>query len=238
MKNVIIEGKVCHIEQKGTGGPCIFWGTMDRGNNEIAVVVDDLKQREIQSAYTLLIYEVMNWNRDFSPWRADAVYGDEDFSGGGDATLLWLQNQCIPYLQAEKIISKDTRYLLTGYSLAGLFSLWSFYESDLFTGVASCSGSLWFPGWTEYMRTAMAPSDSIVYLSLGGREEKTKNSTVSVVGDVTRNMEGVLQEDPDVLNSVLEWNTGGHFSDPAGRIVKGIQWLLEHVDKDHQISST
>ena len=97
----------------------------------------------------------------------------------------------------------------TGYSLAGLFALWALYESDLFAGAVCCSGSLWYPGWDDYvMKHKILKSDSLIYLCLGGKEEKTNNKEIAVIGDRTRSQEKILRKDPNVKSSVLEWNSG------------------------------
>ena len=42
--------------------------------------------------------------------------------------------------------------VIAGYSLAGLFALWAAWNSGYFRRVASVSGSLWYPGFTDYIR--------------------------------------------------------------------------------------
>ena len=47
---------------------------------------------------------------------------------------------------------KSRTYYIGGYSLAGLFSLWAAYQTDVFSGFAAASPSVWFPGFIEYMK--------------------------------------------------------------------------------------
>lgn len=65
----------------------------------------------------------------------------------------------------------------------------------------------------------MIQSKCSVYLSLGGKEEKTKNKVMAAVGDRTRAQERLLQEDAMVESVVLEWNAGGHLQ------MRGKGWL-------------
>ena len=58
--------------------------------------------------------------------------------------------------------------------MAGLFSLWAAYQTDAFGGVAAASPSIWFPDFLQYMKEHDIRTES-VYLSLGDREEKTRN---------------------------------------------------------------
>ena len=122
--------------------------------------------------------------------------------------------------------NRDFSHWLMGYSLAGLFALWAAYESDVFSGIVCCSGSLWFPDWDHYVRNHVIQSKCSVYLSLGGKEEKAKNKVMASVGDRTRAQEGLLQEDSMVESVVLEWNAGGHFADAGKRLAKGVKWMF------------
>ena len=76
-------------------------------------------------------------------------------------------------------------YYIGGYSLAGLFALWAACQTDLFRGVAAASPSMWFPGFLEYIKEHPIRSGR-VYLSLGDREEKTRNPVMATVGDCIR----------------------------------------------------
>ena len=132
----------------------------------------------------------------------------------------------VPYIDRTYHV-KEQEHWLAGYSLAGLFALWSAYECDIFSGIACCSGSLWFKNWDIYMREHTLKRKCSVYLSLGGKEEKTKNAVMATVGDRTREQEKLLLEDPLAERVVLEWNPGGHFADSGKRLAKGIKWLME-----------
>ena len=66
--------------------------------------------------------------------------------------------------------------------MAGLFSLWAAYQTDAFAGVAAASPSIWFPDFLQYMKEHDIRTES-VYLSLGDREEKTRNPVMTTVGE-------------------------------------------------------
>ena len=76
------------------------------------------------------------------------------------------------------------------------------------------------------MREHMLRSKCSVYLSLGGKEEKTRNKIMAAVGDRTKAQEERLEEDPMVESVVLEWNAGGHFADAGKRLAKGVRWMF------------
>ena len=69
---------------------------------------------------------------------------------------------------------RSKTYYAGGYSMAGLFSLWAAYQTDAFASVAAASPSIWFPDFLQYMKEHGIRTES-VYLSLGDREEKTRN---------------------------------------------------------------
>ena len=91
--------------------------------------------------FYLLAYRVLDWNRELSPWDAPPVFGKEPFGSGAEETL-----KALLELRGDG----DRRCFLGGYSLAGLFALWSAWERDRFAAAAAASPSVWFPGWMEW----------------------------------------------------------------------------------------
>lgn len=225
IQDITINGIKLHLAQNGTGGPIIFWGMYPHQGNEVEHLWESLLECVSEQNFLLVAFQVEDWNRDFSPWKASAVFGKEDFAGQGAKTLKWLIEECVPYID-RTFGAKDREHWLMGYSLAGLFALWTAYENDAFSGIICCSGSLWFPEWDHYMREHMLRSKCSVYLSLGGKEEKTRNKIMAAVGDRTRAQEERLEEDSMVESVVLEWNAGGHFADAGKRLVKGVRWMF------------
>lgn len=120
-------------------------------------------------------FPVEAWNVDLSPWDAPPVFGREAFGHGAADTLDWLRSRLMPEVRAKYAISPDAPVILGGYSLAGLFSLWSAAQVDAFAGVAAVSPSVWFPGWRAYA-DQHALRSRVVYLSLGDRGGKEPQS--------------------------------------------------------------
>ena len=164
-----------------------------------------------------------DWNRELSPWKAKGVFKGQDFSGEGEETLSFLKEELIPYLK-ERYHAET--FVLGGYSLAGLFSLWVGYETELFEGIASCSGSLWFPEFDAYQKERRIHAEH-VYLSLGDREHKARNPVMAAVKDKTEETYELLRKQG--TDTVLEWNEGGHFNDPEGRTARGFGWILKRL---------
>lgn len=197
----------------------IYWGIGEHEENPEAIVgmIETLTDN---APFRLVAFKTDHWNDDFSPWKAPAVFGKEDFAGKGQDTLEWLTNQCIARVEKE---GKARQRFIAGYSLSGLFALWAAMKTSLFDGVASCSGSLWFPCWKDYLTDSQLSSTTNVYLSLGDLEEKTRNTAMAKVGDNTRTTYDRLKTQ---RHTTLVWNKGGHFNEPTLRTAKGIAWLL------------
>ena len=123
MQKLQIKQKACYIEQNGSGGPIILWGMYPHRGNEIAHMWDCLMETVIDQDFLFCAFKVIDWNADFSPWKSPAAFGDEDFKGNGPKTLQWLMNDLIPELKADYGV--DREIYLIGYSLAGLFALWT-----------------------------------------------------------------------------------------------------------------
>ena len=174
-------------------------------------------------SFCLKAVKVDSWNKDLSPWPAPAVFGREDFGAGAEETLAYLLKEVVPH----KINSPQKIYI-GGYSLAGLFALWAGYQTDVFSGIAAASPSIWFPGFTEYMKENELHARA-VYLSLGDREERTRNPIMARVGDAIREAYAHLQETG--VDCVLEWNKGNHFKEPDLRTARAFAWVMKEDKK-------
>ena len=96
------------------------------------------------------------------------------------------------------------------------------YKCDIFYGAAAASPSVWFPNWIDFILQGQ-PHAKKIYLSLGKKEEKTKNQVMASVGDNIRKMYELLSGSVDI---VLEWNDGGHFNEPDIRTAKAFEHIL------------
>lgn len=191
------------------------------GEHELAVLENEVREIRKRASsgeldFRFIAAKVENWNDELSPWKAPAVFKNEDFGGGAAETL-------------EKILALCTdpgkTYYIGGYSLAGLFALWAAYQTDRFSGVAAASPSVWFPGFSAYMREHRMKTGT-VYLSLGDREEKTRNPVMAQVGACIRDACSWMSEQGSI-NCTLEWNQGNHFQEPDVRTAKAFAWVME-----------
>ena len=195
--------------------------------NDISVLDNEVKHIEENTDrnFSLVAFKIEDWNSELTPWEMPLLRGKGNFGDGATRTLEFIKNDLIPAL-SECINTRNNgiKYILGGYSLAGLFSLWSGYQTDIFEGIAAVSPSVWYKKWIEYVETEKTLSEKI-YLSLGDTEEKTKHQILSKIGDNIRKQHEILENSGNV-KTVLEWNEGNHFKNPDIRTAKGFLWVM------------
>ena len=175
--------------------------------------------------FTLVTISDLDWNRDMAPWDSPAAFKKgEPFTGGADDYLRLLVEEIIP--RAEKELAGPPAWRgITGYSLAGLFALYAIYRTDVLSRVGCISGSLWFPGFKEYVFSHEPKRrPDCIYFSLGDKEAKTRNPVLKTVQENTEEIQDFYQSKG--IDTVFQLNPGNHFVQGIERTVAGIQWLL------------
>lgn len=160
-----------------------------------------------------------------APWDSPAAFKNgESFTGGANDYLRLLVKEIIP--RAEKELAGPPAWRgIAGYSLAGLFALYAIYQTDVFSRVGCMSGSLWFPGFKEYIffhEPKRRPD--CIYFSLGDKEAKTRNPVLKTVQEKTEEIQTFYQNKG--IDTVFRLNPGNHFVQGIERTVAGIHWLL------------
>lgn len=160
-----------------------------------------------------------------SPWYMPSIYSKENsFSGGADEYLQLLIDKILP--KAKELIEGEPVFTgITGYSLAGLFAVYTMYKTDVFNRVASMLGSLWFYDFMEYCkRNVCRKLPDKIYFSLGDKEANTLNPILKTVEDNIRELSAYFK---DLGTEVIfELNPGNHFTDTIFRSAKGIKAIL------------
>ena len=195
--------------------------------NDISVLDNEVKHIEENTDrnFSLVAFKIEDWNSELTPWEMPLLRGKGNFGDGAVRTLEFIKNDLIPALsECINTGNNGIKYILGGYSLAGLFSLWSGYQTDIFEGIVAVSPSVWYKKWIEYVETEKPLSEKI-YLSLGDTEEKTKHQILSKIGDNIRKQHEILENSGNV-KTVLEWNEGNHFQNPDIRTAKGFLWVM------------
>ena len=171
---------------------------------------------------TVISISGMDWNRELSPWPAPGVFkGQADFAGQSGKFLSVLVERLLP--AGLKALEYEPEFLgIAGYSLGGLFAVWSLWNTGMFSSAASMSGSLWFDNFLEYAETQPPKRlPDFIYLSVGSGEKKSRNKRMATVVDCTREMASYFEK----LGSkcVFHLESGGHFNNVPERIARGIE---------------
>lgn len=176
-------------------------------------------------AFTLVTVSGLVWDHDMAPWDIPPIApGDTPCTGGADDYLRLLTGEIVP--RAEQFVPGRVLWRgIAGYSLAGLFAVYSLCQTDLFARAASISGSLWFPGFADYVLLHGGQSrPSHLYFSLGDRESRTKNPLLRTVQQNTEQIERFYARQG--ADTIFQLNPGGHYQNAAQRTAAGIAWLL------------
>lgn len=211
-----------------SNSPVIYLNTFEEEGVAVYFLLREMyaRRQTFCPEFTLAAISGLSWNHDMSPWDAPPVArNDTPCTGGADGYLRMLTEEIVPAVE-ELIPGKVLWRGLAGYSLAGLFALYTLYQTDIFARIASASGSFWFPGFQEYVFAhEMKAAPEAVYISLGDKECKTRNPYLRTVQECTEGIAAYYRERG--IDTIYERNPGNHFQDAALRMASGIAWILD-----------
>ena len=201
--------------------PVIYLNTVSNEGQQVF----EAAQAASRSPFTLVSISNLDWNHDMVPWDSPPVFRNaESCTGGADDYLRHLTTEIIPTAEKELAGVPSWRGI-AGYSLAGLFALYAIYQTDMFSRVGCMSGSLWFPGFKEYIFSHEPKRrPDCIYFSLGDKEAKTRNPILKTVQENTEEIRAFYQSKG--IDTVFQLNPGNHFVQGIERTIAGIQWLL------------
>lgn len=221
-----IGGRQCLLYTEGGQQPQVLLiqtlGVQERGSIDSEV---EMIREMAGASFVMAAFTIGDWEMELTPWHDPVVSKREAVGEHAFDTLEYITKNLIPYLKER---FGQLPVVLGGYSLGGLFSRWAASKAEYFEAVAAVSPSLWIDAWCGFS-DAHAVYARYVYLSLGDREEHTRNKAIAQVGDNVRweheHLKLVLGTD----NTTLEWNTGNHFVDGARRTSKGFAWCINKI---------
>lgn len=224
MNNMTILGRDINIFRGNSDKPLpiVYLHNFMPGSDELWKECLRLQTRQ----FILVEISKVHWDDDMTPWPMDKLFEDDNPSNGKAGEWLEvLTGEIIP--EVEKDL-KVTHRIIAGYSLAGLFALWSVYNTDVFDAVVSGSGSFWYPGFTEYAESNfMKRKPDAIYLSLGDKEHISNIPVLTSVEDNTRNLAEYFSRQG--ITTVFQLNNGNHYYNTTWRMAKGIQWILRNI---------
>ncbi len=210
------------IKGKTDDAPLIVIPSFKDNSLDLKKEIEKLTNKD----FSLLTIYVSDWNNDLSPYMASSIFkGISDFKGNADSFLDYVLNLIKKVVLEESI--KPIYKALTGYSMAGLFAVYTLFKTNEFIKVGSVSGSLWYPLFIEFVKNnKVLQGISTFYMSLGDKEKKTSNKIMSQVE--TNSLIIFERIKPQFKNSNFEFNPGNHFKDEDLRIAKCISYLLNN----------
>ena len=223
----VIGNRSCYIYHNDLASDIVIQAVGEHELEFLDREVDKINELTHDHPFTFAAFLVSDWNMELSPWEAPTVFGKEDFGAGGNNTLAYITEELLPAIEKTYPAEREKRFFLGGYSLSGLFALWAAYQTGIFQGIAAVSPSVWFPKWESFIEENEVRA-SRIYLSLGDKEEKTKNKVMAQVGHNIRKQYELMCKKSSIEACVLEWNQGNHFADSENRMAKGFAWLLNN----------
>ncbi len=222
MKEMIVEGKYVYLYgDRDEVAPLVIINTFQGNGSSIYSALCSMTDKKVN----LAVISDINWDDEMSPWECPPLSkNDSPCTGGADEYLVNLTGTIITAIKKE--LAVEPEYIaIAGYSLAGLFAIYSLYKTDIFSRVVSASGSMWFPDFVEYAsKNDFVRKPDRVYFSLGDKEAHTRNTLLSTVEDKTNEIYGHYKDSS--IDTVFELNPGNHFKDADIRLAKGIAWIL------------
>lgn len=203
------------------GRPIIYLNTFEGEGEQVYQMLQDTECPD----FTLVTISGLAWHHDMTPWEMPPVSeGAPPCTGGADEYLRLLTEEILP--KAEEAVQGPVLWRgLAGYSLAGLFAIYAACQTQAFSRIASMSGSLWFPGFREYVSAhEMAGGITHVYLSLGDRECRTGNPYMKTVQERTGEIAALYTQKG--IDTIFQLNPGNHFKNTVRRTAAGIAWIL------------
>ena len=246
-RKTIISGLSIHMQMSSVAGAPIAYLLGD---------VADNSPIQVPEGVSLVNVGADLWEENFSPWCAPRVFAKgPNFGDGAQKTLDTLINQVIPWAESELTESPAYR-VLVGYSLAGLFSLWTGVSQQVACGcqpgtattpqlsgpgapyvdasvatfqrIGAVSGSFWFPGLLDYVDQQLrGGAVGLTHAYLSLGDREARTPNPQIM-HVRENAELLASRlESAGITSMFELNRGNHFQNIEGRMQKALNWLVK-----------
>ena len=247
-RTTIISGLSIHTQMSSVAGAPIVYLLGD---------VADNSPIQVPEGVSLVNVGVDLWEENFSPWCAPRVFAKgPNFGDGAQKTLDTLINQVIPWTESE-LTDPPAYRVLVGYSLAGLFSLWTGVSQPgvsqqvargcqpddvpsqpgaprvdaiaaTFQRIGAVSGSFWFPGLLDYVEQQLSGGAvGPTHAYLSLGDREARTPNPQIM-HVRENAELLASRlESAGITSTFELNRGNHFQNVEGRMQKALDWLVK-----------
>ena len=184
-----------------------------------------------QPALNFVLLNANNRTDDYTPWPLQSSETMPiDFGGKAEEHLSFITTHVISFCESEYgFASSAEKRVIGGYSLGGLFSLYAAVNTDFFGTVLSCSSSLWYPGFLDYLKVhPFKVAHPKLYMSVGDQEGTT---ATNLTADQTLNTLALkdwieLKFQAGDFQFMLE--EGNHGTNISRRVERAVEWVEEN----------
>ena len=246
-RKTIISGLSIYTQMSSVAGAPVVYLLGDMADNSPV---------QVPVGVSLVHIGVDLWEENFSPWCAPRVFAKgPNFGDGAQKTLDTLINHVIPWTESE-LTDPPTYRVLVGYSLAGLFSLWTGVSQQVACGcqpgtattpqlsgpgapyvdasvatfqrIGAVSGSFWFPGLLDYVDQQLnGGAVGLTHAYLSLGDREERTPNPQIM-HVRENAELLASKlESAGITSTFELNRGNHFQNVEGRMQKALDWLVK-----------
>lgn len=246
-RKTTISGLSIHTQMSSVAGAPVVYLLGDMADNSPV---------QVPVGVSLVHIGVDLWEENFSPWCAPRVFAKgPNFGDGAQKTLDTLINHVIPWTESE-LTDPPTYRVLVGYSLAGLFSLWTGVSQQVACGcqpgtattpqlsgpgaphvdapaatfqrIGAVSGSFWFPGLLDYVDQQLSEGAvGLTHAYLSLGDREARTPNPQIM-HVRENAELLASKLENAgITSTFELNRGNHFQNVEGRMQKALDWLVK-----------
>ena len=184
-----------------------------------------------QPSLNFVLINADNRTDDYTPWPLQASETmPMDFGGKAEAHLSFITTHVIPFCESEYgFASSAEKRVIGGYSLGGLFSLYAAVNNDLFGTVLSCSSSLWYPDFLDYLKEhPFKAAHSKLYMSVGDQEGTTATNLTAAQTSNTIALKDFYEPKFQAGDFKFTLEEGNHGNDIPGRVERAVEWVEEN----------
>ena len=182
-------------------------------------------------ALNFVLIDSKNRADDYTPWPLQASNAmPKDFGGKAAEHLTFITTKVIPFCESEYGFSSSTeKRVIGGYSLGGLFSLYAAVNTDLFGTILSCSSSMWYPDFLDYLMEhpfkALHPN---LYMSVGDEEGLTASNLTKDQIPNTMAFKDWLEKKFQANDFKFILEEGNHGNNIPRRVERAVGWVKEN----------
>ncbi|MFN2746581.1 alpha/beta hydrolase [Bacillus sp. z60-18] len=191
----------------------------------------------------LLLIGVASEDREseYTPFSAPHLIKPDHMYGGQGALYAdFLANELKPYIDRhyQTDPSRESTGII-GKSFGGLISIYTGYRaSETFGKIGSLSGSFWFPGMIEWMRSQHFKNANLrIYMDVGSTEGTDRSNLQKEMIPRTKEAYRILQESAAFrkdLTFVLDEGGAHRLERFADRFPEAVKWLFGSCQNNAQ----